>query len=137
VAGDRRRLLIRNDHDVVDARAHGRSMAAELGFSRTDLTLIATAISEVGRNIVTYAEKGEITIMAVSDRDREGLAVIAKDEGPGIDDLSLALRDGYSTHQGLGLGLPGTRRLMDDFEISSTPGKGTTIRMAKWRPRRD
>ncbi|MBI2820717.1 MAG: ATP-binding protein [Acidobacteria bacterium] len=108
-------------------------MAQKIGFSGTDLTVISTAISEVARNIVEYALPGEIEITIVDAGGRQGIVVVARDEGPGIADVSLALQDGYSTGKGLGLGLPGARRLMDEFEIRSEVGKGTTVVMKKWR----
>ena len=125
------RLPVASDTDVVLARERGRKIAAEAGFSRADQCLIATAISEVARNIVQYAGRGQIQLSILQDKPR-GLLVIASDEGPGIADLKLALQDGYSTGGGLGLGLPGAKRLMDEFEIVSEVGKGTTITMKKW-----
>jgi serine/threonine-protein kinase RsbT len=127
-----RRIPIRSDEDIVTARAEGRALAGELPFSKTDLTLIATAISEVARNIVVYAKEGEVVLRLIRGESSEGLLIEARDEGPGIEDVSLAMRDSYSTSQGLGLGLPGARRLMDEFEIESTPGAGTTVTMRKW-----
>ena len=123
---------ILNDGDVVKARQMGRELASQLGFSSTELTLIATAISELARNMVIYAGTGEILLQLVENRDRRGLVVVARDKGPGIADLDLALKDGYSTGEGMGLGLPGARRLMDDFEIESEPGHGTVVTMTKW-----
>ncbi len=128
-----RRVLIRSDRDIVFARQEGRALATELGFTGTDLTLIATAISEVARNIVSYADRGEVVLSAVRQGGRSGIMVIAQDEGPGIPDLLLAMQDGFSTAGSLGLGLPGTKRLMDEFEIVSEVGRGTTIAMTKWR----
>jgi serine/threonine-protein kinase RsbT len=128
------RLFVAADTDIVAARQTGRELAAELGFSVTDLTLIATAISEVARNITTYAGHGEIILELVNEDGRHGLRVVARDEGPGIRDIERALEDGYSTARGMGLGLPGARRLMDDFEIWSEPGRGTTVTMCKWLP---
>jgi serine/threonine-protein kinase RsbT len=127
------RVAIESDADVVTARQEARSMGAALGFSSTDLTLLATAISEVARNITTYAGRGEVTLRVVHDRDREGIEVGASDAGPGIADLERALQDGYTTGNGLGLGLPGARRLVDDFHVDSAPGEGTRVRMVKWR----
>lgn len=124
---------IATDADVVAARQLGRSLAAELGFGSTDLTRIATAISEIARNIVQYAERGEITLRQVRDGTRDGLVVVAEDHGPGIPDLPRALQDGYTSGGGLGLGLPGSRRLMDDFAIESEVGKGTRVTMKKWK----
>jgi serine/threonine-protein kinase RsbT len=125
------------EHDVVTARAASRELAQELGFSRTDGTLVATAISEVARNIVSHAGEGEIELSPVYEPRRYGLVVVARDSGPGIRDVESAMTDGYSTCGSLGLGLPGARRLMDEFEIDSTPGRGTTVTMKKWRERDD
>lgn len=127
------RVEIQREADIVLARQAGRQLAAELGFSSTDQTLIATAISEVARNIVVYAQHGEIVLMRTDDDGRVGIAVIATDSGPGIDNKDLAMRDGYSTKNSLGLGLPGARRLMDDFSLDSEVGRGTTVTMKKWK----
>lgn len=123
---------ITRDVDVVTARQEGRRLAEELGFTITELTLIATAISELARNILEYADTGEIELRLVARNGTEGLEVTARDDGPGIDDLDLALEDGYSSRNSLGLGLPGTRRLMDDFTITSAPGEGVTVTACKW-----
>jgi RNA polymerase sigma factor (sigma-70 family) len=128
------RVPVSRDADVVTARQQGREAAARAGFSLSDQTLIATAISEISRNIVKFAERGEVTISRVTEEGRRGLSVVARDVGPGIEDLDDALRDGYSTYHGLGLGLPGARRLMDGFQIRSVPGEGTTVTMEKWLP---
>jgi serine/threonine-protein kinase RsbT len=127
------RVAINSDQDIVSARQKGRAMAMELGFSSGDATLIATAISELARNIVTYARKGQITLKGVQGSSRVGILVIASDSGPGIPDIRQALRDGFSTSGSLGLGLPGVRRLMDEFEITSQPNLGTTVAVKKWR----
>lgn len=127
---------INNETDVVVARQQGRQLGLKLGFSSSELTLIATAISEIARNIVSYAGSGSMTISIVDAMSRSGIQIIAKDDGPGIEDLPLALQDGYSTSKSLGLGLPGTRRIMDEFEIESEPGKGTVVRMIKWTRRK-
>jgi serine/threonine-protein kinase RsbT len=127
------RIEIAHETDIVTARHTGREMAACSGFSRTEQTLIATAISEVARNIVVYAVRGEIVIAPVEHGGRTGLQIIARDRGPGIADVELAMRDGYSTAKSLGFGLPGAKRLMDDFEVASELGRGTTITMRKWR----
>ena len=124
-------ISIRADADIVTARQAARELASRLGFSRTDLTLIATAVSEVARNIVRFAGKGELVIELV-EGSRKGVRVVASDHGPGIDDVDKALTDGYSTYSGLGLGLPGARRLMDEFELVSEVGTGTTVTMTKW-----
>jgi serine/threonine-protein kinase RsbT len=127
-------VAINSDQDIVLARQKGRAKAVELGFSSGDATLIATAISELARNIVAYAGKGRITLKVVNGLNRQGISVIASDDGPGIPDIRQALRDGFSTSGSLGLGLPGVRRLMDEFEITSQPGRGTTVVVKKWRP---
>ena len=127
------RVAINSDQDIVSARQKGRQMATELGFSTGDATLIATAISELARNIVSYARKGQITLKMVNGLNRQGISVVATDDGPGITDIRQALRDGFSTSGSLGLGLPGVRRLMDEFEIDSQPGRGTIVAVKKWR----
>lgn len=127
---------VASDTEIVNARRHGRSLAEEMGFSATDATLVATAISELARNIVHYAGSGEILLGKVNGKDRPlGIAIIARDSGPGISDLQLALRDGFSTSGGLGLGLPGVRRIMDEFDIDSKLGGGTTVTTIKWKRR--
>jgi serine/threonine-protein kinase RsbT len=132
---DEVRVAIERDADLVTARAEARAMAERLGFPRPDPTLIATAISEVARNIVVHAGRGEIVLRPLEDRNRFGVVVIATDEGPGIRDVEAALRDDVSGRGGLGLGLPGARRLMDDFDVESDAEHGTTVRMSKWRYR--
>lgn len=127
------RVPIRTKSDIVVARQHGRAMAAEVGFKGSDLTVIATTISEVARNIVKYAKQGEIRLQPLTRGQQTGLLIVAHDEGPGIEDVSLALQDGFSTSNSLGLGLPGARRLMDEFEIVSTVGVGTTVTLKKWK----
>ena len=123
---------IRTDADVVAARSLGRSVAETHGFGGTDVTMIATAISELARNILKYAHEGEIVVETVERNSQPGVSVVARDEGPGIRDVGLAMQDGFSTANSLGLGLPGTRRLMDEFEIVSSPGAGTVITAIKW-----
>jgi serine/threonine-protein kinase RsbT len=125
-------IPIESDADVVTARQRAREMAVELELSSTDQTLLATAISEVARNITTYAKRGEVSVAMVDDGARRGIRVIARDEGPGIEDLERALQDGYTTGGGLGIGLPGARRLVDEFAIDSAPGRGTTVTLVKW-----
>ncbi len=124
-------IPIANELDIVAARQEGRKLAATLGFSSGDLALIATAISELARNIVSYAKRGEI-VMRVAEERRRGIVIIARDSGPGIPNLQMAMQDGFSTGGGLGLGLPGAKRLMDDFDIVSEVGKGTTVTIKKW-----
>jgi serine/threonine-protein kinase RsbT len=126
------RIAIESDADVVVARQRARALAAELELSTTDQTLLATAISEVARNITTYATRGEVVPSITSDGGREGIRVVARDDGPGIDDIELALQDGYTSGGGLGLGLPGARRLVDEFDIESAPSAGTTVTLVKW-----
>jgi serine/threonine-protein kinase RsbT len=130
--GDELVVQIRADPDVLLARQKARELAKSLRFSGSELTLIATAISEVARNIVTYAKHGQIVLRLVNQGRRRGIRVIAQDEGPGIADIPRAMEDGYSTSSSLGLGLPGSKRLMDDFDIVSVLGKGTTVTMTKW-----
>ena len=125
-------IPIQSDLDIVQARQQGRLLAEEIGFNGSNLTVVATAISELARNILKYARVGEIILRRVHQGSKSGIVIVARDEGPGIPDTSLALRDGYTTSQGLGLGLPGTRRLMDEFEIGSTVGKGTIVTVKKW-----
>jgi len=128
------RVPINSDQDIVLARQKGRSLAAEAGFSAVDSTLIATAISELARNIVSYAKKGEIILQTLRNSHRTGVSIVASDNGPGIPDIRLALRDGFSTSGSLGLGLPGVRRLVDEFQIVSSIGHGTVVKVTKWRP---
>lgn len=120
--------------DIVVARQAGHQLAGDLGFSVTDGTMIATAISEVARNIVSYAERGRIRVTVADRQGRNALVVYAEDDGPGIADVERALQDGFSTADGLGLGLPGARRLMDDLTVRSDPGHGTVVEMWKWTP---
>ena len=129
---DEQRFQIGSEHDILTARQRGRELAAEAGFSGTELTLVATAISEIARNIVEYAGSGEITFTLVRDGQSRGIVVVATDQGPGIADVAQAMQDGYSTSRSLGLGLPGARRLMDEFELDSEAGRGTTVTMKKW-----
>jgi serine/threonine-protein kinase RsbT len=132
------RIAIESDSDVVTARQRARTLAVELDMPSTDQTLLATAISEIARNITTYATdgRGEVLIDVVRHRDgRPGIRVIARDAGPGIEDLDRALTDGYTTGGGLGLGLPGARRLVDEFDIQTGPGQGTVVTMVKWAVR--
>jgi RNA polymerase sigma factor (sigma-70 family) len=127
------RIPIGSDADVVTARKQGRELAAQAGFSATELTILATAISEIARNIVMFADRGEVVVSLVGENSRQGVTVVARDAGPGIPDLDRAVQDGYSGYGGMGLGLPGARRLMDEFEITSEADKGTTVTMTKWR----
>ena len=115
------------------ARQKGREVAAQLGFISTDLTLIATAISELARNILLYAHRGEIVLSRVEDSTRRGIGVVARDDGPGIPDVERALQVGFSTSRSFGLGLSGVRRLVDEFKIVSEVGHGTTVSVKKWK----
>jgi serine/threonine-protein kinase RsbT len=132
---DRVRVSISCDDDLVAARAEARTLATRLGFSRTDATLIATAVSEIARNIVVHVGEGEIEMEPLYNDTRHGLRVVATDRGPGIRNTSTVLEDGYASRGGLGLGLPGARRLMDEFEIETDVDRGTTVTMTKWRQR--
>jgi len=129
------RVAIHAPADILEARKRGRELAASLGFSSTDCTLVATAISELARNIVLYATEGEIRLAPTANANHVGVVITASDCGPGISDLRNAMRDGFSTSRGLGLGLPGVRRIMDDFDIASSPKSGTTVTIKKWRLR--
>ncbi|MGQ9626175.1 MAG: anti-sigma regulatory factor [Anaerolineae bacterium] len=129
---ERRSIPVRNDLDIVTARVEGRNLAKELGFGTIDQARIATAISEIARNVVLYAPEGIVTVAVIDTGRKRGLEVICEDNGPGMEDLELAMQDGYSTSRGLGKGLPGAKRLVDEFEIESKPGKGTRVVMRKW-----
>ena len=127
------RISISSDVDIVKARQAGRTVAEDVGFVFTELALIATAISELARNIVRYARSGEIVIRPITNSTRRGIQIVAQDSGPGIRDVEQALQIGFSTAGGLGLGLPGVRRLMDEFDIQSKLGQGTTVCITKWK----
>jgi serine/threonine-protein kinase RsbT len=126
------RVAVTSDQDIVTARMRGRAMAAQLGFGSASATLIATAISELARNILLYAGRGDILLSAIERGERRGIAVEARDQGPGIADTARVMQDGYSTSGRLGLGLPGVRRLMDEFDLRSRAGGGTTVVAKKW-----
>jgi serine/threonine-protein kinase RsbT len=129
------RVQIDKESDILDARKSARSLATDLGFDVTIQTLIATAISELARNILKYARNGEILLRPAASNGARGITIVAADKGPGIADVALAMSDGFSTGRGLGLGLPGTRRLMDDFDLISEVGKGTVITATRWERR--
>ena len=118
--------------DIVAARQLGRSEAKKVGFGTVDQARITTAISELARNIYLYAGKGTIEIIRHDENDVKGITVIASDEGPGITDLRKVMNDGYTSSGGLGAGMPGVRRLMDEFSVHSEPGVGTKITAVKW-----
>jgi len=124
---------VRLEADILTARQTGKGLARTLGFSDADAVLIATAISEIARNMLEYGKGGTMRFRVLAS-PRKGLEIHAEDRGPGIKDVALAMRDGYSSGGGLGLGLPGAKRLMDDFSISSVLGSGTTVVMRKWVP---
>ena len=130
---DEIQIAIRVDTDIVAARQGGRTLAAKLGFNNTDATLIATAISELARNIIRYAKEGEIILSTLQKGGVHGILVVARDRGPGISNLEQAMKMGFSTSGSLGMGLPGVNRLMDEFEIDSRPGFGTTVMIKKWK----
>lgn len=130
---DGRPIMITRDTNIVEARAAARDLATRVGFTGTDQVLIATAVSEIARNIIEYAGSGEVVLSVIQDHSRLGMQVIARDQGPGIKNIPLAMQDGYSGSGSLGLGLPGSRRLMDEFLVESTVGMGTTVTMRKWR----
>lgn len=127
---------IHSSDDIVAARKAGHQLALDLGFSLTDVTMIATAISEIARNITSYAGRGAVLITVADREGRAALVVRAEDDGPGIADIERAMEDGYSTGRGLGMGLPGARRLMDRLVVDSKLGHGTVIEMWKWVPAR-
>jgi serine/threonine-protein kinase RsbT len=126
------RVAVRRDVDIVLACQKGRVLAEQLGMPGNDQVVVVIAISEVARNIIDYADCGEIVLSAFGQNGRRGISVVARDKGPGILDIERALQDGYSTGGGLGLGLAGAKRLMDEFQVLSQPGRGTTIVMKKW-----
>jgi serine/threonine-protein kinase RsbT len=135
VRDDEVQVTIAGDPDIVAARQAAREIAVRAGFTGTDLTLLATAVSEVARNIVRFASHGTVTVELLQE-PRPGIRVVARDAGPGIPDVEAAMDDGFSTDEGLGLGLPGARRLVDEFDIASEPGRGTTVVMTKWFDRK-
>ncbi|MGH7440483.1 MAG: anti-sigma regulatory factor [Polyangiaceae bacterium] len=128
-------VTIERETDIVTARQRARELAKSLGLSSTDQTLVALAVSEVARNIVSYARRGTVLVERIDAKGRTGVRIVAADEGPGIPNVDLAMRDGYSTGKSLGVGLPGAKRVMDEFELVSIVGKGTTVTMTKWRAR--
>jgi serine/threonine-protein kinase RsbT len=125
-------MPMRSDVDVLKARKYGKELAATLQFSNSERTIIATAISEIARNTVLYAKSGCMHLSLIQHGMKRGLLIVAEDQGPGIPDLKMAMQDGYTTSRGLGIGLPGAKRLMDEFDIVSEVGKGTVITMKKW-----
>jgi serine/threonine-protein kinase RsbT len=132
VSTDATCVAIARDSDIITARMKGRELASLLGFSRTDLTLIAAATSEIARNIFVYAGRGKMTFSRLQEGRKYGILIVGRDSGPGIPDIEKAMQDGFSTAKSLGLGLPGAKRIMNDFQIVSEVGKGTTVTMKKW-----
>lgn len=126
-------LPIRTQSDVVLVRQAVRDWSKELGFSLVDQTKVVTAASELARNTLDYGGGGEMSLVMVREGFRRGLRLTFSDQGPGISDISLALKDGYTTGGGLGLGLSGAKRLMNDFEITSKVGEGTTVTVTRWK----
>jgi serine/threonine-protein kinase RsbT len=124
---------IRSDTDVVLVRQQVRTWAIELGFGLVDQTKIVTAASELARNVLIYGEGGTVRLEALNDGMRKGLRLTFEDQGPGITDLELAMKDGYSTGSGLGLGLSGAKRLSNEFELRSAPGEGTRVMITRWK----
>lgn len=127
------RVRIASDSDIVVARQKGRELANHARFGLTDVALIATAISELARNILLYAQRGEIALALVNQSGKRGIVIVAADDGPGIPDVAQALRDGYSTSGRLGLGLPGVKRVMDEFDLVSRVGHGTIVTAKMWK----
>jgi serine/threonine-protein kinase RsbT len=128
-----RSVSVREGADVAIARQRARELARRLGWPASAVEALATAVSEIAHNIVAHAEAGEIVLdVVLNDRGRPGVAVVARDRGPGIPDVELAMRDGYSSAGGLGLGLPSARRLVDEFELVGGAGQGATVIMRKW-----
>ncbi|NJL67392.1 MAG: anti-sigma regulatory factor [Microcoleus sp. SM1_3_4] len=129
----RETLEIRSSSDIVYVRQKVRTWAVEIGFSLVDQTKIVTAASELARNTVDYGKGGTVTLETLQSGSRKGLRLIFEDKGPGIPDIELAMTDGYTSSNGLGLGLSGTKRLMHEFDIISRVGEGTRIAIARWR----
>ena len=131
--GQAKASVIRSDLDIVIARTIARDTARSLGFGAIDQARIATAVSELARNIFLYAGTGSVTVREIERNGRRGLEIMCEDQGPGIANIDLVMQDGYSTSRGMGMGLPGAKRLMDEFDIRSQEGQGTTITCRKWR----
>ncbi len=125
--------VIRSDLDIVIARTMARDTAKALGFGAIDQARIATAVSELARNIFLYAGTGSVTVRELEKGGRKGIEIVCEDQGPGIADMELSMQDGYTTSRGMGMGLPGAKRLMDEFDVQTQLGVGTTIICRKWR----
>jgi serine/threonine-protein kinase RsbT len=126
-------MAVRGEEEIVRIRQAAREWAIALGFGLVDQTKIVTAASELARNTVIYGGGGSVRFQSLSESGRTGLRLVFEDKGPGIPDVQLALKDGYTTGTGLGLGLSGARRLMNDFDIKSTPGQGTCVTITRWK----
>ena len=124
---------VRSEMDVVQVRQAARQWAADLGFSLVEQTKMVTAASEIARNTLQHGGGGDVTVEALNDGLKKGLRMVFSDQGPGIPDITLAMRDGYTTGGGLGMGLPGTKRLVSEFHIDSAPGKGTRVTITRWK----
>jgi serine/threonine-protein kinase RsbT len=131
--GQSKTAVIRSDLDIVIARTMARDVAKTLGFGAIDQARIATAVSELARNIFLYAGTGNVTVREIDKNSRKGIEIVCEDQGPGIANIDLVMQDGYSTSRGMGMGLPGAKRLMDEFSIRSQENVGTTITCRKWR----
>jgi serine/threonine-protein kinase RsbT len=131
--GQLKTAVIRSDLDIVIARTMARDVAKSLGFGAIDQARIATAVSELARNIFLYAGTGNVTVREIDKNSRKGIEIVCEDQGPGIANIDLVMQDGYSTSRGMGMGLPGAKRLMDEFSIRSQENIGTTITCRKWR----
>jgi serine/threonine-protein kinase RsbT len=133
--GSPRHVTIAGEDDIVAARQSARELAKALGFRAIDQSRITTAVSELARNVVRYATagRGEVLLRPLAGVGRAGIEIVVRDEGPGIADVGQAMQEGYTSGRGLGMGLPGTRRLMDEMAIDSAPGRGTTVTIRKWQ----
>ena len=128
-----RALALESEHDIAVARNEVRQLASALGFRLIDQTRLATVTSELARNVIKYGGQGRLIAQPTESGDgRDGLRLIFEDTGPGIADIAAAMRDGFSTGRGLGKGLPGSKRLVDEFKIESTPGAGTRVTVVRW-----
>lgn len=125
-------IAIWTDHDILNARHHGRALVSQLGFSSADVTLVATAISELARNILLYAQHGEIVLRVLEDQGRQGVIIVARDRGPGIPEAQQAVIAASAERGDVRFGLSGLKRLLDEFEIVSKAGEGTTVTVKKW-----
>ena len=129
-----RSIALENEHDIIVARSEVRLMAASLGFRMIDQTRLATVTSELARNVIKYAGRGCLIAQPTDEREgRTGLRLIFEDKGPGISNIDDAMRDGFSTGRGLGKGLPGSRRMVDEFRIESEVGQGTRVTIVRWK----